>query len=94
VAAQNDFNRVDIPGQPIDAVETAMAEFEAEVAPAIRAAVAAPDFFPDDLSHNVILNFIALLAVRNPAFREMRRGFKQQVSESIMNLVLETPERY
>lgn len=94
VAAKRDFNRIDIPGQPIDALEGALAEFETEVDAAIRATVAATDQFssPDDF--NVILNFIALLAVRNPRLRETHRDFRERTSKMIMNIVLSSKETY
>ena len=94
VAVQHDFNRVDIPGQAIDALEGALANFETEVDAAIRATVATTDQFssPDDF--NVILNFIALLAVRNPRLREVRRDYRERTSKMIMNVVLSSKELY
>lgn len=94
VAAQRDFNRIEVPGQPIDALEGALSEFETEVDAAIRATVAATDQFssPDDF--NTILNFIALLAVRNPRLRETHRDFRERTSKMIINMVLSSKETY
>ena len=94
VGAEKDFNRVDIPDHAPDAIETAMAEFEGEAVSAIRVTASAAGHFPDDDKRTSILNLMALFAVRNPRFREVRRDFKARISDHIMNTVLETPERY
>ena len=94
VGAQKDFNRIDIPGYPGDAVETAMSSFENEVETGIKNVVRTDGFFETNDDFNIILNFIALLSVRNPMFREQRRAFRQRVSEQIMDVVLSSPERY
>ncbi|ACT60103.1 conserved hypothetical protein [Hirschia baltica ATCC 49814] len=94
VGAQKDFNRIDIQDYPGDAVETAMSLFENEVETGIKKVVRGNGFFETNDDFNIILNFIALLAVRNPAFREQRREFRQRVSEGIMDVVLSSPHIY
>lgn len=94
VAVQHDFNRIDIPGQRIDALETALADFESEVDVALRATSNAADRFASDDDLNVILNFMSLLAIRNPRYREMHRKFRDQTSRLIMNAVLSSKETF
>ncbi len=93
VGAKRDFNRIDIPGLPIDAIESAMSDFEREVGSAIGK-IALTKQFSDEEQRNFIFNFIALLAVRNPRFRETRRAFMEQTSKLIIDLVLSSKERY
>lgn len=69
VAAQRDFNRVDVDGHPPDAVENALSSFERQAVEAIRR-VNDCHIFPSDTDWNLILNLIALIAVRNPQLRE------------------------
>jgi len=94
VGAQKDFNRIDIPGYPGDAIETAMSSFEYEVEASIKNVVRGRGFFETNDDFNIILNFIALLRVRNPSFREQRRAFRQRASEQIMDLALSSPDIY
>lgn len=73
VAAQRDFNRVDIEGHSPDAIENALAPFEGNAVNAIRR-VLDNYRFPNDEDWNLILNLLALFAVRNP---QMRNSFNQ-----------------
>jgi hypothetical protein len=94
VASARDFNRIDIPGEPIDRLETALSGFEDEVERAIHRTAIASDGFADDDARNLILNLVALLAVRNPRTREQRRQFREDVAKRIMSIILSSRERY
>jgi hypothetical protein len=94
VGAVRDFNRVDIDGHAPDVIETAMADFEGQAISAIRATAAGGGLFPDDEARTNILNLMALFAVRNPRFRELRRDFKAHISEGIMDIALSSKEMY
>jgi len=93
VGAQRDFNRVDIEGYPIDAIEQALSPLESEIDHAIAAIMKQKQVGYDKNAH-LLFNLIALLAVRNPNYREARRHSVQMFSERIMDSVLATPERY
>ncbi|RYZ87068.1 MAG: DUF4238 domain-containing protein, partial [Proteobacteria bacterium] len=69
VGVERDFNRVDSDGQPIDALECALASFEGEAIDAIRKVLAGRQF-PDPADFNVVLNLVGLIAVRNPRARD------------------------
>lgn len=79
VAAQRDFNRVDIEGHSLDAIENALAPFEGNAVNAIRR-VLDDHRFPKDEDWNLILNLLALIAVRNP---QMRNSFKQSRQQAL-----------
>lgn len=82
VAAKRDFNRIDAPGVPIDALESDLARFEADLAP-ILLRVRTSSSYPNREDLDFLINFIAHIAVRNPqsrrrageAFEQMRQTF-------------------
>lgn len=79
VAAQRDFNRVDVEGRSPDAVENALAPFEGEAVDAVRR-VLETQSFPSDSDWNLILNLLALIAVRNP---RLRGSFNQSREQTL-----------
>lgn len=68
VGSQRDFNRVDIEGHSPGAIENALAPFEGDAVSAIRRVLDTQEF-PCDEDWNLILNLLALIAVRNPQRR-------------------------
>src|SRR5208337_2789424 len=68
VAAQRDFNRVDIPGESPDIVEQSLSQEERHMVDACRN-VNRTKTFPSDEDCNYIINLIGLIAVRNPKLR-------------------------
>jgi hypothetical protein len=85
VAVERDFNRVDIEGHSIDALEDALSRFEGELGPALhRVRTTAQYPSPDDL--NIILNLMSLVATRNPALRESFKKFNADIAKHIMQL--------
>lgn len=79
VGAQRDFNRVDIDGYSPDAIENALARFEGDAVNAIRR-VLETQAFPSDDDWNLILNLLALIAVRNP---QRRNSFNHSREQSL-----------
>lgn len=69
VGGQRDFNRVEIDGTAPDVIENAWAPFEASVADILRW-IATNDAIPSGEDFDVLINFLALLAVRNPQLRK------------------------
>jgi hypothetical protein len=82
VAAERDFNRIDIEGRSPDAIERALAPFEQKALDAIRRTIAASEF-PNPKDCNFILNFLGLIAVRNPRFR----GLFNRAREHTVNVI-------
>ena len=92
VAGVRDFNRIQVDGFAPDALEGMLADFEGEVATAIRNIANSQKFDGED--RNAVLNLIALLAVRSPQQREHWRQFEEKVMKQIMGLSLATKERW
>jgi hypothetical protein len=72
VAAERDFNRVDIEGHRPDVLETTMAELESQIALALERIIAARSIRQED-DRAFLFNLIGLLALRNPRKREIWR---------------------
>jgi hypothetical protein len=92
VGGQRDFNRIDVPNVPPNAVEAAMSKIETEFDAALTAVETNRDW--DDEIKNWIFNLMALMVVRNPQQRETRRDFQARVSERLLDLMLESKERW
>jgi hypothetical protein len=82
VGAQRDFNRVDVEGHPLDAIESALAPFEGEAVAAIRRVIDSQGF-PNNDDWNLILNLLGLIAVRNP---KMRGSFNQAREQALRKI--------
>jgi len=93
VAAGRDFNRVDIDGISPDHVESGIAAFESKLGKALERIHQERDI-TDPEDRNLVLNLIALLAVRNPRMRENVRYSLEQVMRQVMDLTTATKERY
>jgi len=92
VGARRDFLKVDIEGLPPDAHESEMSAFEGDLARRLRSIEAKNSINQDELE--IVLNFMGLLAIRNPHFREVMRQFVDNVTSRIMDLALATQERW
>jgi hypothetical protein len=93
VAAIRDFNRVDLDGYDPNVFETQLAAFETELADALVRIIEAKSISADE-DRTYLLNLVALLALHNPRWREMRRRFQEQIAKAMMGMIVSTPERY
>ena len=93
VAAERDFNRIDVEGLPPDALEQGMSGFESEVSNALARIISARSIL-DRNDRELLFNLIALMAARNPGRREMFRSVMEQTTKIIMGMALATPERW
>lgn len=87
VAAQRDFNRVDIEGRSPDALENALAPFEGQAIAAIRRVIETRAH-PRDKDWNLIVNLLTLIAVRNPRLRESFNRSREQVLRRTSELLV------
>ena len=87
VAAERDFNRVDVPRQPIDALENALARFEADLAPVLLRTRTNLSY-PNKNDFNFLINFIAHIAVRNPQSRRLSGEAFQQMRKTFWEVLL------
>lgn len=90
VGVEKDFNRIDVDGQPIDALESSLASFEGKATEAIRK-ILATRTFPSAKDFNTILNFVCLLAVRNPQSRKRVNKAKEQVRHILGEILVSDP---
>ncbi|XYJ92598.1 DUF4238 domain-containing protein (plasmid) [Cupriavidus necator] len=93
LAAQRDFNRVEIPGHDPNIVEAGYADLEAQLAPALVRIDQHGDFYSEE-DKALVLELIALLATRNPGFREARRQALEKIYKIVGGMVVSTQERY
>ncbi len=92
VGGLRDFNRINIEGLDQNTIEDSLAVFESEAAAALRKLEKDHSF--EGETRTLILNLLALLAVRSPEMRENWRGFQAQIVEQMMGLSLATRERW
>lgn len=92
VAGERDFNRISVPGYAPDAIETEMAKFERLVPNAVRRIEETNQF--QDEEKIIILNLIALLAVRHPDRREYMRTFHAKLANIVMGMTLHSKVRF
>jgi len=84
VAAQRDFNRIDVEDQRPDALEQALGDFEDRAIAVIRW-VRDQGCLPEDNDFSYLLNLMCLLVVRNPRLRQSLTRAKQQGARIIMD---------
>jgi hypothetical protein len=93
VAAARDFNRIDVDGFCPNHVEASLANFEGAVAKALER-ICAARAIRDPGDFNLLLNLMALLAVRNPGMRESRRSTEEQSTKAFVINVLASEQGF
>jgi hypothetical protein len=94
VAVERDFHAVEVEGLPRDAFEKSLAGFETELDHALRRITTARSIIKNESDRGYLLNFICLLAIKNPGLRENIRAAHEQTARITMDLVTATPERW
>jgi len=93
VACQNYFNRIELDGMDPDALETAMSQFETNLAEALARINDARNLEnEDDRAH--LLTLIGLTALRNPDMRKNIRGIANDVGRMNIAARLQSEEIY
>ncbi|MBN9033813.1 MAG: DUF4238 domain-containing protein [Rhizobiales bacterium] len=93
IAAERDFNRIEVDGLDPNSLENAYASFEAKAATALNRLIHLVDM-PDGEDRLVIFNLMAMLAVRNPRFRMNISSFLDDVYRKVGKLVMGSEERW
>ncbi len=93
VAAERDFNRIEVHGMDPNAVEKALAEFEGKVAPAFERIKATKSLTSKE-DRDAVMNLICALAIRNPRQRATINDFIGELAQRVVELGLETKERW
>jgi hypothetical protein len=92
VAQERDFNRIDSEDLPADALETAYAKFEGELAPVLKKLTSGEACTEHDFSY--ILSLMGVLAVRNPRYRANFSDFQNNVRLKMLAVQLSSKERW
>ena len=93
IGKERDFNRIEIEGVAPDTLETGLARFEDKLAPALERAIGECKFHNDE-DRAFVLNFVALLALRNPRWRQRMAEFREHTIRLMMDMVLSSKERF
>jgi hypothetical protein len=93
VGGERDFNRVEVKDLRPDSLEKKLSSFEGMVADALRV-ISQEKSLADKKTLDVVMNLIALMAIRNPQVREVWSDFMDQVSKKLSHMVLSTKERW
>lgn len=93
VCKQRDFNRVESDELAPDALEVALSKFEDLLAPALTEILLAPELTSWD-NWNTVLNFMALLSVRNPIVRSHVQKRAEEHWIKTIEDATDTPEKY
>lgn len=93
VAAERDFNRIDVEGMDPNAIEKALAEFEGNVAPALERVKTAKSLANKE-DRDAVIHLICALAIRNPRQRAAINDFIGELAQRVAEVGLETKERW
>jgi hypothetical protein len=91
VAQERDFHSLADAGVEADALESAFSGFESEVSRALERTIQVGRL-DDENDRALILNLIALIAVKNPRVRANAARFRKQIIKTVMNIAVSTPE--
>jgi len=70
ISAKRDYNLIEVPGIPADALEKELGNFEGVIAPGIKRIRETASFGENGKDREDVINLITLLAVRNPRTRK------------------------
>jgi hypothetical protein len=91
VGKERDFNRID--GLPAGDLDNKLSGFETQLAKALQKIATARNLEHED-SRIYLLNLIGMIGIRNPRHRETFRRFQEEISRSVLDIALDTPERW
>lgn len=92
VGGIRDFNRISDEGVDQNILEKSLSDFEGAAASALRK-LEEGAIFEGEIK-DLILNLLAMVAIRSPQRREHFRQFQAQIAERVIDLALATKERW
>jgi len=92
IASQRDFNRVDIEGNE-NAVESSLSTFEDRAAIAFKRINDSQEFSNKN-DFSILMNFICLLAIRNPMLRQTFGDFQKELFQNVADLGVSNEKIY
>jgi hypothetical protein len=93
VAAQRDYNRVDVKGVDPNHVETGLASVEADFDKAFRRIIARQSI-DDQEDFACAIGLMARLFTSSPDFRQRRERFMTDVADNMMRMMISSEERW
>lgn len=93
VGGRRDFNRVEMEGVSPDAVESALAPLEGRFDRILEKLIDTGSMAKGE-DYLLLMNFIALMSVRNPRMRETWRDFQERIANRVMDLLLQSEDRW
>jgi hypothetical protein len=94
IAAERDWNKIDYPGVPGDALEKELGKFEGVIAPGITRVRDTASFGEGDKDREDIINLVTLLAVRNPRTRDFMHKFYTDTLRTMVAMPFKDPKRW
>jgi len=92
IGGKRDFNRIEINGHKPNIIETKLSHFENNIRSVINSIET--QLRIDDNSYNLLMNLIALLAIRNPRNRDYVSDFHEELLKHMLGIRLATKERW
>jgi Protein of unknown function (DUF4238) len=101
IAAERDYNTIEVQGVPADALERELAKLEGVIAPGIKCVRETASFGENGKDREDIINLIAILAVRNPRTRndmgklyiaDLRHALAHRIPLYIPPYVIQAPD--
>jgi hypothetical protein len=89
IAAERDFNRVDVDGYPPDFIENQLGDMEGKASLALRQVIDTEQLCSAE-SLTIVINLVCLLIVRNPRFRRSMTGAITRSSLAWADLLVST----
>ncbi|MCP5104868.1 MAG: DUF4238 domain-containing protein, partial [bacterium] len=93
IAHQRDFYRIDVDELEPSYIETALSEIEEKAAPVMKE-MSERCNLPKGDDFIILMNFVALMAVRVPRPRNNMSDFISKICKSYLRLTTATPERW
>ena len=93
IAAQRDFNRINMQGHAVDEIESHLAQIEGQAATVLRD-IAQSATLPQNRDMDVLVVFVGILAVNNPQIRDSLINIDQEITRQMMQSVIESREMY
>lgn len=93
VGSKRYFNRVLLDGVDPDIIEDETAKFEAVAAEYLKEVIEFKEFVSED-HFNSVMNLMAMVAVRNPRFRQQFSKFNEEIAQTTLSLLLASEDRW
>ena len=93
IAAQRDFNKINMQGHAVDEIESHLAQIEGQAATVLRD-IAQNATLPQNRDMDILVVFVGILAVNNPQIRDSLINIDQEITRQMMQSAVESREAY